>query len=207
MQKIKDLPINQQVKILFPRRVPYWANGWIGGDLKYRNIPNPVIMDETGARWSNWIYLVYPDSAPDFWKESMRSVSKHLDFEMFISPLHDKDFLQNGNKKKPHWHSLLTHSLTTFSFNEMLDIVKDNTNGAQPIPCGAPEAQLMYWTHLTPQAKVDNKHVYDPRKIEIYNSDIRIEDVIYASYFDDYDQCQENGCDTWNELQELYNVL
>lgn len=47
--------------------------------------------------------VVYPDSAPDDWKE--RLTQEHV--QVLISPLHDRDKNPDGSDKKPHWHVLV----------------------------------------------------------------------------------------------------
>jgi hypothetical protein len=54
-------------------------------------------------RTRNWTLIVYPDSAPENWRE----VIEKLHCPSFISPLHDKDILPTGEPKKPHWHVVL----------------------------------------------------------------------------------------------------
>ena len=57
------------------------------------------------GRTRNWTILVYPDSAPDDW----RDVIAGLHIPAFISPLHDKDVRADGSAKKPHYHVVLCH--------------------------------------------------------------------------------------------------
>lgn len=52
------------------------------------------------GRSRNFATVVYPESAPENWKEII-SESK---IPVFISPLHDKDKNANGEDKKPHYH-------------------------------------------------------------------------------------------------------
>lgn len=53
----------------------------------------------------HWTFLVYPESAPENWKNIL--IETGLPFA--ISPLHDKDINSDGvEKKKPHYHILLT---------------------------------------------------------------------------------------------------
>lgn len=52
------------------------------------------------GRTRNWTILVYPDSAPDNWREIVAS----LHVPTFISPIHDKDISADGTAKKPHYH-------------------------------------------------------------------------------------------------------
>lgn len=55
------------------------------------------------GRSNNWATIVYPESAPENWKQLLDDM--HLD--ALISPLHDEDFNPNGEPKKKHWHVLV----------------------------------------------------------------------------------------------------
>lgn len=50
------------------------------------------------GRTRNWTFVLYPDSAPDNWRQILDD--KHI--EWIESPLHDKDVNANGEPKKPH---------------------------------------------------------------------------------------------------------
>lgn len=54
----------------------------------------------TVYRTRNFATVVYPDSAPENWKE----VIADSKIPVFISPLHDKDKNANGEDKKAHYH-------------------------------------------------------------------------------------------------------
>ena len=51
-----------------------------------------------------WTFLVYPDSAPENWRDLLDE--QHIEF--IVSPLHDRDINPTGEPKKPHWHLMLT---------------------------------------------------------------------------------------------------
>lgn len=55
------------------------------------------------TRTRNFASIVYPESAPDDWKEILQSKC----IKAFISPLHDKDINADGTPKKPHYHVIL----------------------------------------------------------------------------------------------------
>ena len=59
-------------------------------------------MSENRKR--NWVFVLYPESAPENWREQLRDML----VPGFISPLHDKDVNADGTPKKPHWHVILT---------------------------------------------------------------------------------------------------
>lgn len=93
-------------------------------------------------RKRNWAFVVYPDSAPEDWREILRGEL----VPGFISPLHDMDANADGEAKKAHWHVLLT-----FRGNKSFDQVKEITDrlGA-PIPqvCKDIRAYARYLCHL-----------------------------------------------------------
>lgn len=54
-------------------------------------------------RARNFATVVYPDSAPDNWREILAEQF----IPAFISPLHDRDLNPNGEPKKPHYHVMV----------------------------------------------------------------------------------------------------
>lgn len=55
------------------------------------------------TRGRNFVTVVYPDSAPENWKQLL---SEHH-IPAFISPLHDNDINPTGEEKKAHYHVLV----------------------------------------------------------------------------------------------------
>lgn len=56
-----------------------------------------------GPRGRGWAFIMYPDSAPEKWIETLSDA--HM--EILVSPLHDKDVTATGEPKKPHHHVML----------------------------------------------------------------------------------------------------
>ena len=56
-----------------------------------------------GTRTRNYATVVYPESAPDNWKE----IVSDLKVETIISPLHDSDVNPTGEPKKVHYHVMI----------------------------------------------------------------------------------------------------
>lgn len=54
-------------------------------------------------RTRNWTFVVYPESAPDNWRE----IIDEYRTPWIESPLHDKDVNPDGELKKPHWHVMM----------------------------------------------------------------------------------------------------
>lgn len=55
-------------------------------------------------RYRNWATILYPESAANNWEE----VLANLKTPVCVSPLHDQDINPGGEKKKPHYHILIT---------------------------------------------------------------------------------------------------
>lgn len=73
------------------------------------------------GRGNNWATMVYPESAPENWKQALDDM--HLD--VLISPLHNKDINPNGESKKPHWHVLVKFPSvqTSKQAKEVFDVI------------------------------------------------------------------------------------
>lgn len=59
--------------------------------------------DIMASKSRGWVGILYPDSAPEDWKERIENT--HI--PALVSPLHDKDKNPDGTLKKPHWHVFL----------------------------------------------------------------------------------------------------
>lgn len=60
-------------------------------------------MITNSKRFRNFATIVYPESAPKNWLDLLRGEI----IPFFVSPLHDKDTLEDGSLKKPHYHVML----------------------------------------------------------------------------------------------------
>lgn len=64
---------------------------------------NTTSSDKTVQRYRNFATVLYPESAPQDWKDILMKYA----IPGFISPLHDKDVNPTGEPKKPHYHIML----------------------------------------------------------------------------------------------------
>ena len=62
-----------------------------------------------GQRARAWTAIVYPESAPEDWMETLASSM----VQALVSPLHDKDTLPTGELKKPHYHVVISYTNPT----------------------------------------------------------------------------------------------
>ena len=104
-----------------------------------------------------WAFILYPDSAPDFWLELLESY--HL--PMAISPLHDMDLNSDGEYKKAHYHVLIAYGNSTTQSN--IDRISKMVNGSMAIPVMSLKGYFRYLTHK------DNpeKYQYDEKQIKM----------------------------------------
>lgn len=113
-------------------------------------------MAEKNVKKRNWAMVLYPESAPQDWREQLRLSG----LQVAISPLHDKDVNPDNEPKKAHYHVILVYgSPTTYSNVKALC---DRLN--QPIP--QPLEQVRgYYRYLT--------HEDNPEKAQYSKSDIQ----------------------------------
>jgi len=111
-------------------------------------------------RVRNWTFCVYPQSAPEDWREVL---SKHQ-VPWVESPLHDMDADPNsGEIIKPHWHiALLFSGKKSY---EQVKIMTDEVKACFPEPIKEIRGMVRYFAHLD-QPK---KHRYELSGIKAHN--------------------------------------
>jgi hypothetical protein len=145
------------------------------------------------GRTRNWNIIVYPESAPENWRDIINE--QHI--QWVESPLHDKDIDEDGEPKKAHWHILLLYrGVKTFDqVRELTDMM------SAPIPqkCHDTRGSIRYMAHQdTP-----DKHQYDknavvahggadlaamcaPTATEVYALKCQIEEFICDNHITEY---------------------
>lgn len=105
----------------------------------------------TDERTRNWTFIVYPDSAPNNW----RDILDEEYIQWVESPLHDKDLNPDGELKKPHYHVLLLFAGKK-SFTQIKGYA-EKLNAPIPQKVASAKGLVRYMAHL------DNaeKHQYD----------------------------------------------
>lgn len=106
----------------------------------------------------NWTLEVYPESAPDNWKEELTKTGL-----AWSCILHDQDCNPDGEIKKAHYHVIVCYEGPT-TFNSVKNLQRI-TNGPIPLKLESVIGMYRYFTHK------DNpeKFQYDPADIECYN--------------------------------------
>lgn len=113
-------------------------------------------MAEKNVKKRNWAMVLYPESAPQDWREQLQKTG----LQCVISPLHDKDINPDGEPKKAHYHVIMCYSGPT-----AYSVVKRLTESLnQPIP--QPLEQVRgYYRYLT--------HEDNPEKVQYSKADIQ----------------------------------
>lgn len=62
-----------------------------------------MVAENANEKTRNWTFLVYPDSAPENWREILDEEA----VPWLESPFHEFDLNADGTPKKPHWHVIL----------------------------------------------------------------------------------------------------
>lgn len=123
----------------------------------FPNHQNNTMTNNVKSRY--WAIVVYPESAPEDWKELIADT--HLPFA--VSPLHDKDNDPNGEIKKSHWHVIL--SWDGPQRQTAAKRIADLVNAPIPVKLESVRGAYRYFTHK------DNpdKFQYDEKDIETFN--------------------------------------
>lgn len=93
-------------------------------------------------RTRNWTFIVYPESAPENWRE----IINDLHTPWIESPLHNKDINPDGEIKKPHWHVMMM-----FSNKKSYEQVREITfqlRSPNPQKVANPKGMVRYFLHL-----------------------------------------------------------
>lgn len=94
------------------------------------------------SRTRNWTFLVYPESAPQNWRDILDS--QHI--QWVESPLHDRDLDINGQIKKSHWHILVMFEGNK-SFGQIKELA-EQLNATTPQKCSSVRGLIRYMVHL-----------------------------------------------------------
>jgi len=111
------------------------------------SVPSEIVAQcatkvKSDDRKRNWTLVVYPESAPENWRELLDD--EHL--EWVESPLHDKDVNADGSKKKPHWHIVLLFDGKK-SYEQIKELA-DKLNAPSPKFVQSARAMVRYCAHL-----------------------------------------------------------
>ena len=95
-----------------------------------------------GERTRNWMFIMYPDSAPENWRDILND--QHV--QIAVSPLHDRDVNATGEPKKSHWHVVLAYE--SVKTKEQVQEVADALNATEVKKVQSLSGMLRYLTHM-----------------------------------------------------------
>lgn len=132
-------------------------------------------MAKETARTRNWTFIVYPESAPENW----RQILDDLHLEWVESPLHDLDLNATGEKKKDHYHILILFNGNK-TYQQVIDMISP-LNATIPQQCHNAKSLVRYMAHL------DNpeKYQYSPSDI-ISHGGVEIADLLKPTASEKY---------------------
>lgn len=147
------------------------------------------------VRTRNFATVVYPDSAPEDWKNRL---AEHK-VQAFVSPLHDLDINPGGERKKPHFHVMFMFESVKTS--EQAKAIFDTFGGVGCEIINGIRGYARYLCHLDNPEKAQ----YDPKDVLSYFG-ANYEEII-GLYSDKYkavgemmDFCIENGIFSYAQL-------
>lgn len=114
---------------------------------------------ENKDRGTNWLYIVYPESAPPDWQERLENTG--LPFA--VSPLHDRDKNPDGSLKKAHYHVIVSYGKVQ-RYSAVIGL-REITHGPYPLKCSHVAGSYAYFTHKNNPEKSQ----YDAKEIVRYN--------------------------------------
>lgn len=99
-------------------------------------------MSEKIIKGRDWAFIVYPESAPENWREILDETR----MRWIESPLHDRDINPDGTPKKMHWHVMLSADgpITLKAINKIIEPL--NTPAPQKV--GSGRGMIRYFIHL-----------------------------------------------------------
>lgn len=99
-------------------------------------------MPSKNVKKRNWAFLVYPESAPNSWKDKLQQTG----LKCAISPLHDRDIDPDGNPKKPHYHVIICYEGPQ-TYNAVKTLT-ESLRQPHPQPLESVRGNYRYFCHL-----------------------------------------------------------
>lgn len=112
--------------------------------LSNGKMPNGTDTRDSGrGRTRNWTFIVYPESAPENWRDIINAQR----VPWVESPLHEGEMNpDNESEKKAHWHIMLMYdSVKTFA---QAREISDSVNAPIPQKIASVRGLVRYMAHL-----------------------------------------------------------
>lgn len=143
-------------------------------------------MANKDTRTRNWTVVMYPDSAPDNWRDLIDDT--HI--EWIESPLHEFDTNPiDGTVKKAHWHVLLMFGGVK-SYEQVVEYLLP-FNCPAPQRCHNAKSMVRYMAHL------DHPHKYQ------YN----VEDIVGHGGIDISDLLKPSSSERYSIIKDMMQYI
>lgn len=118
---------------------------------------------KANERTRTWTFIVYPESAPENWKEILQE--QRINFA--VSPCHDRDVNPTGEVKKAHYHVLLVFEGKK-SYSQ-IQAITTSLNATIPQKVESVVGLIRYFVHIDNPEKFqyDIKDIYVHGKIDV----------------------------------------
>jgi phenylpropionate dioxygenase-like ring-hydroxylating dioxygenase large terminal subunit len=169
-------------------------------------------------RTRNWNFIVYPESAPENWREIINETR----IEWVEGPLHDRDINPDGEIKKSHYHvTLLFPSNKSY---EQVKALTDSVKAPIPIKCQSVKGSIRYmvhkdnpekyqydWNDITCHGGADLSAICAPTATERMQIQIEIMDYIRTADITEFEDiayyARDNGLYEWVNVLMNYSTL
>lgn len=119
-----------------------------------------------GDKFRYWTAIAWVESVN---KDYIKHFEK-INQKAIISPLHDKDFDDEGNPQKPHYHVVLAYDGPT-TLNNVRKLCEKLNLGTYVEPVKSIQNIINYLTHNS--YKGQGKHLYNANDIQFVNCELR----------------------------------
>lgn len=157
--------------------------------------------NSSSVRTRNYASVVYPESAPDNWREIL---DEHR-VPAFISPLHDLDVNPDGEIKKAHYHVMLC-----FEGPKTVEQASSIFNDIGGVGCEIVNSLRGYARYL---CHLDNpeKHQYPPEDVICvcgadYYAAVNLPTDKYKALREMMDFCRQNHIEAFSELADYASM-
>lgn len=108
-----------------------------------------------------WTFELYPESMNKDSFTKLKELGSNSYCSVMVSPLHDSDIKSDGTPKKAHYHVLIAYG-NKVNYLKFYNFAYYECNGVIPPEPRVSDVDHLraYFTHRTPAAIADHKHIY-----------------------------------------------
>lgn len=149
------------------------------------------MAENKNSKAKNWTFLVYPESAPDNWRDVLDTQGY-----VYCGCLHDSDLQDDGTAKKDHNHVIVTFDGPT-TYKVMKELT-DSLNSPIPQPVRNLRGMIRYLVH----ADNPEKYQYGQESIFVHGMDKEVHEAFEERLTD-----SEKKADRVNMATKLHEFI